>query len=379
MQLRKGQTLNTIETDTDARRHITIFLPSLRGGGAERVMVILANGLAARGHKVDLVLAKAEGPYLTDVLEAVRIIDLAAPRVLRGLLPLMRYLRQERPDVMLSALNYANIVAILARKLARVRMRLVVSERSSLKRTPIGLAGRGTRLLMRFLYPLADGVICISKGIERDMQRLIGVSANKTVTIYNPVEIERILAMKNAPLDHPWFAISAEPLILAAGRLTAVKDYPTLIRAFAHLRAKRHARLVILGQGEDEVALKALASELGIAADTKFIGFHSNPFAWMARCDLYVMSSASEGFGNVLAEAMVCGAKIVSTDCPSGPTEILEDGRWGRLVPVGDSTQLASAMAEALDDPYPPNVKERAEAFQSGKIIELYEKHLTWE
>jgi len=208
--------------------------------------------------------------------------------------------------------------------------------------------------------------------MARDLQRRVGLPAAKTVTIHNPVEIERIQKDMTAPVDHPWIKDHAAPVILAAGRLTEQKDYPTLLRAFAQLRAQRPARLIILGQGEEKARLTALAIALGLAPDTDLVGFQDNPFAWMSRCDLYVLSSAWEGFGNVLVEAMVCGARVVSTDCPSGPNEILENGRWGRLVPVGDAGALAQAMAEALDDANPPDARDRVTAFRSEALIDQY-------
>lgn len=359
------------------RRHIAIYVPSLRGGGAERIMVILANGMAARGHRVDLVLTQAIGPYLPDVADNVRIVDLKRGRVLTSLLPLTRYLRRERPEAMLSALNHANIIAILARKLARSRTRLVVSERNSLSARSDGLVGRAIRTLMRRLYPSADGVVCISKGLEAEVHDLLGVPQSKLSTIHNPLDIDKVRHRAGAPADHPWLTDRIAPVILAAGRLTRQKDYPTLLDAFARLRKDRDARLIILGQGEEEAQLKALAGKLGIADDVSFAGFRDNPFAFMARCDLYVMSSAWEGFGNVLVEAMACGARVVSTDCPSGPNEILEGGRWGRLVPVGDAEALANAMAAALDDPSPPDVGKRAEAFGSEVAVAEYLKQLS--
>lgn len=355
------------------RRHIAIYVPSLRGGGAERIMVILANGMAARGHRVDLVLTQAIGPYLPDVADNVRIVDLKRGRVLTSLLPLARYLRRERPDAMLSALNHANIIAILARKLARSRTRLVVSEHNAPSRALCDSAiGWVMRHLIRRFYPLADRVVCVSRAMASEMHDLLGVPQSKLSTIHNPLDIEKVRHRAGAPADHPWLTDHTAPVILAAGRLTRQKDYPTLLDAFARLRKDRDARLIILGQGEEEAKLKALAGKLGIADDVSFAGFRDNPFAFMARCDLYVMSSAWEGFGNVLVEAMACGARVVSTDCPSGPNEILEGGRWGRLVPVGDAGALANAMAAALDDPSPPDVGKRAEAFRSEVAIGEY-------
>lgn len=359
------------------KRHIAVFVPSMRGGGAERVMLTLANNFAGRGHRVDLVLAKAEGPYLPDISENVRLVDLDMPRVLRSLWPLVRYLRRERPDAMLSALNYANVIAILAWKLARVPTRLVVSEHSSLARAPARWASKVTRELMRRLYPKADKVICVSKGIEKDMQRLIGVPASKTETIHNPVDIELIHRQMQAIVDHPWIDATTAPAILAAGRLTDAKDYPTLLRAFARLRERREARLIILGKGEQEAQLKTLADELEISRDVDLVGFQENPYAWMGRCDLYVMSSAWEGLPVALVEAMACGARVVSTDCRTGPDEILESGRWGRLVPVGDVDALSMAMEASLDDKSPPDVQGRAEDFGQDIAIELYIRQLS--
>ena len=361
---------------SDTRTHIAIFVPSMRGGGAERVMLTLANEFAERGHRVDLVLAKAEGPYLPGVSDKVHLVDLNVPRVLRSLWPLMRYLRRERPDAMLSALNYANVIAILAWKLARVPTRLVVSEHISVSRAPAQLGGKITRGLMRWLYPKADKVVCVSKALEADVQRLIGVPAHKTVTIYNPVDIEMIQQKMQEPVDHPWIMSGTAPVLLAVGRLNMQKDYPTLLQAFKHLRDRREARLIILGQGEEELRLKELAADLGIAGDVDFVGFQNNPFAWMARCDVYVMSSAWEGFGNVLVEAMCAGAAVVSTDCNSGPAEILENGRWGHLVPIGDNEGLSDAIDNTLSKEREVSVQLRIQQFKVDAITQQYLSHV---
>jgi glycosyltransferase involved in cell wall biosynthesis len=164
----------------------------------------------------------------------------------------------------------------------------------------------------------------------------------------------------------------APPVILAVGRLTLQKDFPTLIRAFARLRARRSARLVILGEGELRDELEALVAELGLTADVALPGFVDNPFSWMRGSALFVLSSAWEGFGNVLVEAMACGTPVVSTDCPSGPAEILENGKWGRLAAVGDAEALARAIAEALDDPNPPDVRARAAFFSVERSVDAY-------
>jgi len=352
--------------------HIAIFLPSLRGGGAERVMVTLANGFAARGHRVDLVLTRAEGPYLPEVAKEVRIVDLDKGRVLASLLPLASYLRRERPHAMLSVLNHANIIAILARKLARVRTRLVVSERNSLAGLPLGLAGWIICGLMRLLYSAADGVVAVSQAMAEELVTKIGLSPTQVAAIPNPVDVASLAVLAQARPDHPWLAPGQPPVMLAVGRLEKQKDYPTLLEAFARLRSQREARLVILGEGSQRAVLDQRIARLGLAGLVELAGFKSNPFAWMAACDLFVLSSRYEGFPNVLVQAMACGTTVVSTDCPTGPDEILEGGRWGRLVPVGDAEALAQAMADALDDTSPPDVRKRADAFRSEAATEKY-------
>lgn len=363
-------------------RHIALYLPSLRGGGAERVMVMLANGFAARGHHVDLVLARADGPYLAEVSAGVRVVDLARNRVLASLLPLVRYLRRERPDTMLSALNHANIVAILARKLSRVPLRLVVSEHNAPSRSLTGsraadILGRMTR----WFYPQADMIVCVSQGIVNEMHDLLHLPADKLHCIYNPVDIDQIQQLMVHTPDHPWLAGSRGardcPVLLAAGRLTPQKDYPTLLRAMAQLLEIRPARLIILGQGEDEAALKELARKLGIAEHVFFAGFQENPFAWMHAADLYVMSSAWEGLPGTLIEALACRARVVSTDCPTGPAEILANGKWGLLVPVGDSAALAKAMQQTLDHGMPAEVPPHLSAQRPETVSAAYAGLLT--
>lgn len=351
---------------------VAIYLPSLGGGGAERITVTLANAIAARGHQVDFLLAKCEGPYLKDVSPDIRIVDLGNRRTFASLLPLARYLRRERPDALLSGLNHANIVAILARMAARVQTKLVVTEHNS---TSIGTGFRHGRLvfrLMRWLYPRADRVVSVSRGIERELAANFGLPEDRLCTIYNPLDVDGIRRGMLPRPDHPWLAPGKPPVIVAVGRLMVQKDYPTLLRAFALLRPRRDARLVILGEGEERPALEKLIGELGIEADVALPGFEANPFAWMAASDLYVLSSAWEGLPGVLLEAMACGAKVVSTNCPTGPDEILEDGEWGTLVPVGDFQAMADAMDAALASPHRLDVRKRADAFRIEYAVDGY-------
>jgi len=356
------------------KEQIALFLPSLRGGGAERVMVNLARGLSERGLVVDLVLAKAEGPYLSQVPPGVRVVDLGAPRVLASLPGLVRYLRQERPKALLSALDHANVVALWARKLAGVPARVVVSVHNTLSRSTTNARNLRDRLIPRWIrafYPWAHAVVAVSQGVAEDLVRITGLPKEKVRAIYNPVVTPELFAKAEEPLEHPWFVSGEPPVVLGVGRLTLQKDFTTLIRAFALVRKECPARLMILGEGEDRTKLEALVRELGLVEDVALPGFVENPYKYMKRARVFVLSSKWEGFGNVLVEAMALGTPVVSTDCPSGPSEILEGGKWGRLVSVGDVEALARAIVAGLDEER-GRATERARFFGLKEIVENY-------
>lgn len=361
---------------------IAIFLPSLIGGGAERVMVTLANAFASRGYSVDLILSVAEGPYLSKVSNEVRIINLNAGRMINALLPLMRYLRRERPVVMLSAMTHSNVVAILARMLACVPTRVVVSERSTITVDSMVSNGIIPRLLYASvprLYSRADGIVAVSQASAADLIRFTGLSPSLVQVIYNPFDLPYIQSKASESLDHPWFAPGQPFVVLAIGRLTEQKDFSLLIRAFARLRERREARLLILGEGELRGTLESLIGKYGLTADdVQLLGFVSNPFAYLARCSVFVLSSRWEGLPGVLIEAMACDAPVVSTDCPSGPLEILEGGRWGVLVPLSDEDALLDGIESVLSTPREqlPNVRQRAADFEQDKAVDAYLKVL---
>ncbi|MBT9173925.1 MAG: N-acetylgalactosamine-N,N'-diacetylbacillosaminyl-diphospho-undecaprenol 4-alpha-N-acetylgalactosaminyltransferase [Syntrophomonadaceae bacterium] len=359
---------------------IALFLPSLHVGGAERVLLNLARGFAERGLAVDLVVAKAEGPYLSQVPKEVRIVDLRASRILTSLPALALYLRRERPEVMLSAIDHANIVALWARKLSAAPSRIVVSVHSTLTRATDNephVRGRLVPRLVAWFYPWADAVVAVSRGVAEDLAASTGLSAERIKVIHNPVVTPELLKKAKEPLEHPWFASGQPPVILAVGRLTAAKDYPALIKAFKLVRADRPARLMILGEGEGRTGLEALVRELGLEKDVLLLGHVDNPYNYMALAAVFALSSAWEGFGNVLAEAMAVGTPVVSTDCPSGPAEILEGGKWGRLVPAGNPEMLAGAIvASIMDRPDSAGLESRAKDFGLEKISGEYLKVL---
>jgi glycosyltransferase involved in cell wall biosynthesis len=361
--------------ETVAARRLALFMPSLRGGGAEKVMLTLAAGFAARGHSVDLVVAQKEGPYLSQVPAAVRLVDLRARRVLTALPGLVHYIRRESPVTMLSALSHANVVAIWARSMARTDMRLVVSEHNTPSFWLDHVGQRRARLLprlMRATYGRADHVVAVSAGLAAELAATLAIDANRISLAYNPVVTPRLSALAAQPLDHPWFAPGRPPVVLSAGRLTDEKDFGTLIEAFARVRRERAARLVILGEGPERASLQGQLERLGLAEDVLLPGFVDNPFQYMRRAAVFVLSSRCEGFGNVLVEAMACATPVISTDCPNGPREILEDGRHGVLVTTGDAAMMATAILRQIDRPAPDSALERARSFSVDAALDRY-------
>jgi glycosyltransferase involved in cell wall biosynthesis len=362
--------------ESNLKTRIAILLPSLTSGGAERVMLNLSRGLVDRGLDVDMVLARAEGAFLSALDPRIHLVDLNAPRVLLAFPALARYLRQARPHAVLSSLPHLNLSSILARGWTGVKSRLVLVEHNDLAHASAHGVRRWEKFfpaMMRVLYPAADAVVAVSAGVADGLVSHAHLRREKITVIHNPIVTPEIAEKATAPLDHPWFAPGQSPVFVAAGRLTVQKDYPTLLRAFAELRQRRAARLFILGVGELHDELVAQADGLGIGADVEFAGFQENLFAFMSRAAAFVLSSAWEGFGNVLVEALACGTQVISTDCPSGPAEILDGGKFGRLVPVGNTSALAAAMEAALDHPLPAEMlRERAQIFSVDAALDRY-------
>lgn len=378
-------------------KHLALFIYGLTGGGAQRRTVTLANAFAACGHDVDLVVVAGNGVLDGELAPKVRLVDLAGHgrlhvragrltgqrgiRTALAIPALARYLRRVRPDLLLSAASHVNLVAVAARRLARVPIPLVLRTSNH----PSGnlahhpplqrLVSTWLKWLSRRFYPRADAVIAVSDGVAREIVRLANVPAERVVTIPNPVVDSGLARRLAEPLDHPWLAHGAPPVILAAGRFKLQKDFPTLIEAFARLAADRDVRLVILGDGPGRAGLEALARRRGLVVGQNilFPGYVANPLPWMRQARLFVLSSLWEGLPGVLIEALAAGCPVVSTACPSGPVEILENGRFGRLVPVADPEALARAMGEALDEtPDHAALRARAAAFAPGPSVQLY-------
>ena len=355
---------------------VAIFLPSAAGGGAERVLLSVAEALGRRGHGVELVLGNSEGGLRDEVPTSVPVVDLGC-RHLRNSLPrLVRYLRRRRPACLLSTLDHANVLAVLAVALARTGTVPILRLANTVSET------RPSRLLDkdRLTYELAvrcyrraGRLVAVSEGVADDLVRLAGVARDAVHVIPNPVVGPELFALRDEALDHPWFAPGAPPVVLGVGRLTRQKNFPLLLNAFADVRRRRPARLLVLGEGEDRAALEALAGALGVAEDVAFPGFDRNPFRYMARAGVFASSSDWEGLPGAVIQALACGAPVVATDCRSGPREILDGGRYGTLVPVGDAAALSAALLDALDrSPTPP--PERAWApYTVERAVDAYE------
>jgi len=359
-----------------AGKKIAVFIQSLALGGAERMMLNLVKGLIQQGVQIDLLVANNSGMLLSEVPPQVIIIDLKGKRVLLSLFPLVRYLRTQRPDLLYSIQAHTSLIAVWAVRLARVQMPLVISLHTVLSTSLAAEPSFRNRLikdLSRLFFHYADATICVSRAVAEDLIKTTGMPPQKAHVVYNPVVFPGLEQAARTPISHPWFASDNLPLILAVGRLAVAKDYPTLLRAFSLLCRKQPAHLLILGEGRERPRLEALVRQLGLTENVQMPGFVQNPYAYMARGRLLVLSSKWEGFGNVLVEALACGTPVVSTDCRGGVGEILEGGRFGRLVPVGDAEALAAAMLETLQTP--PDralLRQRAQAFTVEKSVKEY-------
>jgi glycosyltransferase involved in cell wall biosynthesis len=291
----------------------------------------------------------------------------------------MSYLRQSKPYALIAAPDHANLIAVWARLLAGVKTRTVITTHNTLSivvRQRAKLQEKLYPILLRLFQGYATHIVAVSQGAAEDLAHTAHIPRCRISVIYNPAVRTVIRNLSTQSSDLSWSADDV-PFILAVGRLSPQKDYPTLLKAFARLRGTRHIRLLILGEGEERNKLDEQIKSLGLLGQVFMPGFVKNPYALMARCRVFVLSSAWEGFSMVIAEALYCGAQVVSTDCPSGPAEILENGRYGRLVPVGDDSALANALEDALDHPMPvESLKARAAIFSVDVAVDGYLKLL---
>lgn len=367
------------------KKKLFVVIHSLRWGGSERVLINLLNGLDKEKFSITLVLYERVFDYPLPENIDIRVLDIYTGRnfliLLKSfffkIIKLAKLFGQNKPDVIFSLLSTTNVTVILAKLLSRVNCRLIVSEHThpseNLKNEPYGFI---TKCLIRKFYPKADRIIAVSSGIKEDLIKNFNVPEKKIAIIYNPIDINNIRMLSEEHVDHPWFQ-ERIPIIVSVGRLTRQKGFPYLLRAFSILRKSFYCRLLIIGDGEERESLIKMAEDSGYRGDIEFIGFQKNPFKYMAKASIFVLSSIFEGFGNVIVEAMVLGLPVISTDCPSGPSEIITDGENGLLVPVGDEYALSEAILEVLTnkelrDKLIIRAKERAETFALDRIITCY-------
>ena len=356
-------------------QRIAFFLPNLAGGGAERVALNLLAGMLERDELLlDLVVAATDGPYIDQVPERVRLVNLGTGRVTKAIPALARYLTEYQPLALVSHMNHANIAAILAKELARSKTKLVVVEHDTLSASKSRLRrSKFLPLLMKWLYPRADAIVGVSQGVAEDLDTQLSFPPGTVKTVYNPVVDRELIAKAQAPVAHPWFAPGSPPVFLAVGRLSPQKDFANLLAAFALVHQRQPARLLILGEGEERSALEAQIAALGIGADVSVPGFVQNPYAYMSQATTFVLSSRWEGLPTVLIEAMACGCAVVATDCPSGPQEILAGGKYGLLVPIADASALADAMLQTLEAPMSKSASiERGRYFSAERAVDEY-------
>lgn len=353
---------------------VTTYLPDLSGGGAERLHIGLAACFLSYGWKTDFLLDRKAGELLDRVPAGCAVHALGAKRQLEALPRLVRYLKERRPDILIVNMEHMNVMAVLAKRLARVPTRIIATQHNAFSQQVKRRSWQWRALpaIYRLTMPLADGLVCVSTGVADDLARSAGLKRHMMNVIHNGLVGDDFDARAAGTPDHPWFG-DPRPVILGMGRLVHQKDFTTLIMAFAHVARQSDARLIILGEGPMRAELEATARSLGLADRVALPGFAENPLPSVRAARLFVMSSRFEGFGNVLAEALACGTPVVSTDCPHGPAEILDHGRFGDLVPVGDADALGKAMLWSLArEPDRAVLSERGRHFSVARCADGY-------
>ena len=365
------------------RPDVALFLPDLGGGGAEKVAITLADAFARWGLCVEFVLMRASGAQLRNVSDGATVVDLGADRVRHVLPGLVRYLRARRPRSMLAFMWPLTSAAVAARLIARAPVRVVLSEHvdwsvygeTSLRET--APRPRWLATTMRLTYPRAQGVVAVSRGVADSLRRLSGLSDDRVRVIHNPITpLPASTGCDDGSACPGWWGGDA-PRLIAVGRLHAQKDYATLLGALGLVRATCPARLLILGEGPLRGDLEALRAARGLDDAVFMPGFVADPYPFLRHADAFVLSSRWEGFGNVIVEALACGTPVISTDCRSGPRDILRDGEFGDLVPTGDAPALAAAILATLARPRDRNsLIARSEDFSIEASARAYLTHL---
>ncbi len=364
----------------DRMKRIAFFSYDLRIGGAEKMVVTLLPKFADAGYLVDLVLVNQGGELLSQADPRVNIVNLGKSHSASALFPLISYLRKNSPDVLISNLTHLNNVAILARRLSGASAMLIATEHSTISLNNLAKGGKERWLVQisRLLYPSADKIIVVSAGAAKDLQETLKISAGKIGVIHNPIHPEQIRRLKEEPVDDPWLSDKTIPLLLSVGRLAKEKNYPFMLDVFRQVTEKRKVRLMILGEGEERPVLEQMVRDLRLADVVRMPGSIRNPYPYMAHAAIMLCTSHYEGFNIALAEALACGTPVISVDCPHGPAEILDNGRYGTLIPIGEKDRMAEAIIRGLEHPEtlpsPTVLQQRAEIFSVDKVFADYQR-----
>jgi len=359
------------------RKRLAFLLPDMGGGGAERVALTLIKHLIAEGHSVDLVLMQARGELLPLLPPQVNVINLGAGRIRDAVWPIAEYLARAKPAAMQISMWPLTVAGVVARMLARADTRIVVSDHAALSKE---YAGRGfwhrqmLKWSMRLFYPRADARVVVAAATANDLSQLSGLAQGTFEVVHNPVEVPGWSTV-DPDVERMWG--SARYRILNVGRLDPQKNQELLLESFARVATSHDAKLIILGEGTLRQQLEQRATELGIADRVIMPGFRLEPAPFYRSANLFVLSSDFEGYPLVLIEAMHCGLSVASTDCPTGPGEILNGGEFGNFAPCGDSLKLAEAMAAALDHPTDPEKLKRRAQNLSAQAADRYLQLLT--
>lgn len=333
---------------------VGFFISNLGGGGVQRVVLNLAAGLIAEGVEVDLVVGWPEGNNRQFIPLGVQLINLRKKNILACLPGLVHYLRRRMPGTLITAQTHVNIVGIVGKFLYKKDIFLVVCEHNNMKEVVKANPREWFRpVLARWLYPKADVIVAVSNGVADGLIAMTGLPREKIKVVYNPVITDLILIKAKEPINHPWFQNTDTKIIVSVGRLENQKDFATLIHALEVINGNLPIRLVILGEGSQRDHLQSIIDKLGLNEIVDMPGYVENPYPYLKQASVFVLSSKYEGFPGVLVEALACGVPVISTDCPSGPAEILEYGKYGKLVPVGGSNEMAVAIKETIDHPLP--------------------------
>jgi len=359
-----------------SKERIAIFAPSMRGGGMERVTLAIATGIANRGYLVDLLLVKGEGPFMSTIPDNINVVDFNKSRALKTLPSIIKYLRQAKPHSILCSMGHTGLMTILAKQMSFSKTKVFVLIHNTMSFSTRYLPATKRRILFeatRLLFTKAESVIGVSQGVIDDLKQSTPIPHDKLRVVYNPVSTPQLKHAMNEPNNHKWLVDKSIPVLLGAGRLHYQKSFKTLIQAFYHVVQEREARLIIVGEGTQREMLTNLVQQLGLEDIVDMPGFVDNPYSYMKNSDLFVLSSDFEGLPTVLIEAMACGCPVVSTDCPSGPKEILNNGEYGKLVPVNNPEALAKAILEELSEKHDiSNIQARSEDFSEERVTDEY-------